>query len=321
MINGYVFKNQTFPSEIFALFQNTFLDGAEGIISGYKDSMPVTYNGSNVSIGSGVCCIQGRFLGEDSSTTIDAGTNTLYNILVITINLDRDNSTTELNQCYYEIVTSSSGYPTLTHDDIINTNSGEYQFELARFQTNASGIYNFVDKRTFLDYDSIFENLRARSTATQSENGLMSSADKTKLDNVETGAQVNSITGIKGNAENSYRTGNVNLTPANIGALPVSGGSLTGNVNTKSFIPTSNNSFDLGNSSRFYKKLFVKSFQNGQYDLALDWDGVVPVLTINGTTLFRVAGTMSNSVRFEWTGSNLAVYIGGTFVGYLAFSS
>lgn len=30
----------------------------------------------------------------------------------------------------------------------------------------------------------------------------------------------NSVTGVKGNAESSYRTGNVNLTPANIGAVP-----------------------------------------------------------------------------------------------------
>ena len=28
------------------------------------------------------------------------------------------------------------------------------------------------------------------------------------------------VTGVKGSAENAYRTGNVNLTPANIGALP-----------------------------------------------------------------------------------------------------
>ena len=56
------------------------------------------------------------------------------------------------------------------------------------------------------------------AVATQSKKGLMSASDKTKLDGIETGAQVNSITGIKGNAESSYRTGNVNLTPANIGA-------------------------------------------------------------------------------------------------------
>lgn len=55
------------------------------------------------------------------------------------------------------------------------------------------------------------------SEATNTRNGLMSSTDKVKLDNIESGAQVNSITGVKGNAEESYRTGNVNITSANIG--------------------------------------------------------------------------------------------------------
>lgn len=56
------------------------------------------------------------------------------------------------------------------------------------------------------------------SVATISANGLMSSTDKSKLDGIATGAQVNSITGVKGNSESSYRTGDVNLTAANIGA-------------------------------------------------------------------------------------------------------
>ena len=50
-------------------------------------------------------------------------------------------------------------------------------------------------------------------------------AEKTKLAGIATGAQVNSITGIKGNAESSYRTGNVNITAANLGL---------GNVNNTS---------------------------------------------------------------------------------------
>lgn len=46
--------------------------------------------------------------------------------------------------------------------------------------------------------------------------------DKNKLAGIEAGAQVNTITGVKGNNESSYRTGNVNLTPANIGAAAAS---------------------------------------------------------------------------------------------------
>lgn len=58
--------------------------------------------------------------------------------------------------------------------------------------------------------------------ATQAAAGLLSATDKTKLDGIEAGAQVNTVTGIKGANESAYRTGNVNLTAANVGAAPTS---------------------------------------------------------------------------------------------------
>ena len=42
-------------------------------------------------------------------------------------------------------------------------------------------------------------------------------AEKTKLAGIQAGAQVNSVTGIKGNAESAYRTGNINITAQDIG--------------------------------------------------------------------------------------------------------
>lgn len=53
--------------------------------------------------------------------------------------------------------------------------------------------------------------------ATTSVKGLMTTAMVTKLNGIEAGAQVNTVTGVKGDAENSYRTGNINITKANIG--------------------------------------------------------------------------------------------------------
>ena len=50
----------------------------------------------------------------------------------------------------------------------------------------------------------------------------MTAADKEKLDSIAASAQVNTITGVKGDAENSYRTGNINITPDNIGAIATS---------------------------------------------------------------------------------------------------
>ncbi|AXF52291.1 MAG: receptor binding protein [Caudoviricetes sp.] len=57
--------------------------------------------------------------------------------------------------------------------------------------------------------------------ATTSAAGLMSAADKTKLNGIATGAQVNTITGVKGEGESTYRTGNINLTAENLASLPV----------------------------------------------------------------------------------------------------
>lgn len=62
----------------------------------------------------------------------------------------------------------------------------------------------------------------------------------------------NSVTGVKGNAESAYRTGNINLTPANIGALALTGGTLTGtitlagsNINLGTNSTATNNSGDI----------------------------------------------------------------------------
>ena len=41
--------------------------------------------------------------------------------------------------------------------------------------------------------------------------------ERTKLSGIAAGAQVNTITGVKGNSESLYRTGNINITKANIG--------------------------------------------------------------------------------------------------------
>ena len=72
--------------------------------------------------------------------------------------------------------------------------------------------------------------------ASETEAGLMSPEDKKKLDDIETGAQVNTVLGVKGNAETSYRTGNINITPQNIGAANKSGDEFTGDVIFDSYL-------------------------------------------------------------------------------------
>lgn len=162
MLKGHVFSKQIFGNQMFALFVNTFLNGKNGVSNNYKNGMQVTYSGSNVTIATGAACIQGRFLEEDISTTLSAGTSSAYCKLVIEINLDKQNTENTLNQASYKIVTSSSGYPSLTQNNIVKNVSGVYQYELARFRTGSSGISSFQDMRTFLDFDSIYDEIREK---------------------------------------------------------------------------------------------------------------------------------------------------------------
>lgn len=163
MLKGHVFKNQIFGHQIFALFINTFLNGQNGISSNYKNGMNVTYSGSTVTIDSGAVCIQGRFLEEDTSTEVPTGTDSAYCKLVIEIDLDKQNTESEFLQGTYKIVKSTSAYPNLTQTDIIKNNSGIYQYELARFRTTTAGITEFSDRRTFVDFTSIYNEIQTQA--------------------------------------------------------------------------------------------------------------------------------------------------------------
>lgn len=73
------------------------------------------------------------------------------------------------------------------------------------------------------DHRHPMDSTRASTAiATQISSGLMSAEDKKKLDELMVGG----VTGVKGNEESDYRTGNVNITPSNIGALSIKGGTI-----------------------------------------------------------------------------------------------
>lgn len=162
MLKGQVFKEQIFENQIFAVFINTFLNGKNGIVNGYKNSMAVSAGTNSVTVQNGVICIQGRFLEEDTYTTLSAPTETAYCSLVVEINLDNINTDIDFTQGYYKILKNANDYPVLTQDDIVNTNSGIYQYEIARFRTSLNGISDFVDLRSYIDYQSLYEEIQRK---------------------------------------------------------------------------------------------------------------------------------------------------------------
>lgn len=208
MLKGHVFSKQLFGNPIFALFINTFLNGANGVSNNYKNGMAVTSSGSTVTIDSGAVCIQGRFLEEDSSSTITAGTDNAFCKLVIEIDLDKQNTESEFVQGTYKIVKGTSSYPNLTQTNIVKNNAGIYQYELARFRTNSNGITDFSDRRTFLDFNSIYD-------AIETEYKAVLEQLQNELANVQNGSAYILKNGggkIEGDLEvtNNFKSNNIN---------------------------------------------------------------------------------------------------------------
>lgn len=118
-------------------------------------------------------------------------------------------------------------YGQVAYTHAVTNKGSKFDSGLYKIATNAEG--HVTDATEVAKSDITALGIPAQDTtynaATTSTAGLMSPADKTKLDGIAVGAQKNTITGVKGSAETSYRTGNVNITKANIGL---------GNVENKS---------------------------------------------------------------------------------------
>ena len=183
MLRGHVFKFHTFANEAFAHFIDTFLEGNMGITKGCE----LSNTNNSVTIGAGYFCIKGRFLEIVGTETISNISDNGYYSLVCEIDLTKINTKAELNQATIKLVKGTSEYPTLTREDLIN-DGNVYQFEFARFKVVNSAITDFTDRRTFLNFDSIYSNINSRfsvlldqlieeMTGVQDRTGLMLADD------------------------------------------------------------------------------------------------------------------------------------------------
>ena len=171
MLKGENYTNQLYESYASRLAINTMINGECGIIDNYGNKMEVTYNNNIVTISNGMAVVKGGLIRETTYTTLNATlTDGLYYSVVLEIDLSQTNTRQEFNQGSFKLLSNNGSYPTLQQDDIsLNTNSGIYQMELARFQTSASAITNFADTRKILSYNSLIQELRSAISKVISE--------------------------------------------------------------------------------------------------------------------------------------------------------
>ena len=177
----------------------------------------------------------------------------------------------------------------------------------------ASSVYSYIKDKT----DSLYAaKSHTHSNATTSAAGFLprlSGSTTQYLRGDGTWATVQAgVTGVKGNAETAYRTGNVNLTPANIGAaaashthdyLPLGGGTLTGNLSSRQIAPSTNNSYTLGTSSLKWSNVYATTFTG-------DLTGNASSLNATGTR------TMTTNIAASTVGfAELKSEVGTVYVG------
>ena len=164
MLKGHVFNLQTFTSEAFALFIDKFLNGRSGVAKGCELSNTT----NSVTIADGFFVVRGRFLEVISGVSISDITNDGFYSLVCEIDLSKTNTADKLNQAEIKTIYNTNAYPTLTQQDI-TVEGTIYQYEFARFKVESGNITNFVDRRTFVNFESVYDQIEAESQAVLSE--------------------------------------------------------------------------------------------------------------------------------------------------------
>ncbi len=159
MIKGFRFTNQLANAEVDARIHQEFLNRNDGIFYG----MELSYTNNSITVTEGLCEIAGRPVAVIDSETVAVGTDSLYCLLILEIDLSKETTKDVFNQASFKLLTSSTSYPTVTQQDInmYNGSNNLYQLEFARFKSGTSGITEFKDTRKFLSFSGIYAQIKA----------------------------------------------------------------------------------------------------------------------------------------------------------------
>ena len=179
MIKGFRFTNQLANAEVDARIHQEFLNKNDGIFYG----MELSHTNTSITVSEGLCEIAGRPVAVIDSETVTVGTDNLYCLLILEIDLSKDSTKDVFNQASFKLLTSSTSYPTVTQQDInmYNGSNNLYQLEFARFKSGTSGITELKDTRKFLSFGGIYAQIKA-------DCDTIINQIKQELENVEDGS-------------------------------------------------------------------------------------------------------------------------------------
>lgn len=147
---GITFSKQSVSSNDDAHIYRTLLHGRKGRTKGCR----MTHGTDDIYISEGYFFAPDRLIEISSSETIPTPgvtSGTSYCRLVFEIDMTKTNTNSEFNQGYFKILSSASGYPAITQEDL-EDGGNVYQLPFAKFTKTISGIGSFVSELETIGY-------------------------------------------------------------------------------------------------------------------------------------------------------------------------
>lgn len=158
--------------------------------------------------------------------------------------------------------------------------------------------------------DTTYSVFKGSTTSAAGSSGLVpapsAGANNRFLRTDGTWAVAGEVTGVKGNSETDYRVGNVNLTAANIGALALTGGTLTGNLTARTITPAADSTYNIGSSSVRYANIYADTFTGnltGNVTGSLSGNATTATTASKVNQTLTLTGNVTGSVSLNATGT------------------
>lgn len=167
MVRGITFSEQLITSDDFSHFMYTFLNKANGVTKGCE----ISTADANIYIQKGYFIQFGRMVqivGTETIETPEVQSGTLYCRLVFEIDLSKNNTAESFSQGYFKTLTSASGYPEVTQQDL-DSGGTIYQATWATYVKGVEGISNFRDVRPILNLEAVWNAVSSQNTSYKTE--------------------------------------------------------------------------------------------------------------------------------------------------------
>ena len=218
-------SNHTMPAGSYLVYYDgtNYYIRTDGKITGSITGDAATVNGKTVGVN---VPANAKFTDTVVTKTSELTNDSHFAVDANYIHTDNNFTTTEKNK----LANISSGAEVNVQSDWNETDTSSDSYILNKpaiksysagtnIQISDDGVISATDST----YPTAITNITRSGTTFTATRADGTTFTFTQQDN-------NSLTGVKGNAESSYRTGNVNLTPANIGAVDKTGDTMTGNL-------------------------------------------------------------------------------------------